>query len=87
MWSGGAREHYVSEISDQKWALKIRPVIAHIKVFFHHMSLRKRPINLACGHVQVPVCSSCVCIVAVYLFFCCPLFPGYNEALENCTNV
>ena len=35
-WSGRARDHYASEISDRKWALKKRPVIAHIKARSKH---------------------------------------------------
>ena len=35
-WSGRARDHYASEISDRKWAPKKRPVIAHIKARSKH---------------------------------------------------
>ena len=50
------------EISDRKWALKKRQIIAHIKARSKHSSLtlalKKRPImpNLACGRVPRPVC-------------------------------
>ena len=47
-WSGGAREHYASEISDRK---KV-----HIEVL-----IKKKPINpnLTCGHAP---CAVHVCI-------------------------
>ena len=32
----GQEDHYASEISDRKLALKKRPVIAHIKAFFEN---------------------------------------------------
>ena len=35
-WSGRARDDYASEISDLKWAVKKRPVIAHIKARSKH---------------------------------------------------
>ena len=36
-WSGRAKDHYASVISDQKWLLKkLRPVIVHIKARSKH---------------------------------------------------
>ena len=52
---------YARLISDRKWPLKKRQVIAHIKVFLLNYYLKRliRP-NKACRRVPATVCSVCV---------------------------
>ena len=72
-WSGRARDDYVSEISDRKWALKKRPVIAHIKARSKHSfktetawhKKKKKPIKLV--GVSQGLCAVCVCVNASFL--------------------
>ena len=74
-YPGRARDHYARVISDRKWPLKKRPVIAHIKARSKHSFLtincnnEKRLIrpNQACGRVPGTVCSVCVCINAGFI--------------------
>ena len=76
-----ARDNYARVISSQKWPLKKRTVITHIKARSKHSSLTAtkkliRP-DLPCRRIPGTVCSVCVCVLLL------PIGRGLIVALIN----